>query len=225
MTPKLISQIEDRLQYTFVNKELLVSAFTHSSYANEINVQDNERMEFLGDAILGMVVSEYLYDKFVDSKVGLLSAMRSNIVSAEGLRPIVNSLDIVRCLQVGHGATDIVNQSQKIESSLYEAIVAAIYLDGGIDEAKRFITRTLETSLSSLNIYDCMDCVSTLKIIRDKSHKSQPVYDLIKSGPDHKPIFTCYLRIDDKIVSEGNGHNTSEARQDAARKYLKTISQ
>lgn len=224
MTSEQIAQIESILQYTFADKRLLITAFTHSSYANEINGQDNERMEFLGDAILGMVVSEYLYDKYVDCKVGVLSAMRSNIVSAEGLRPIVDGVDIVRYLQVGRGAADIANQSQKIDSSLYEAVTAAIFLDGGIAAAKSFIMRTLEPSLSNLNVYDCIDCISTLKIIRDKSHKSQPVYDTIKSGPDHKPVFTCLLSIDGEIVSEGKGHNKSEASQDAARKYLKTIS-
>ena len=107
MTAELIAQIEKKLQYTFKNKQLLKNAFTHSSYSRDQKVKDNERLEFFGDTILDMVISEYLYANYTEMDVGMLSTMRSNIVSADGLRPIVDGLDILKYLMVGYGSASV----------------------------------------------------------------------------------------------------------------------
>ena len=100
-------EIESKLQYRFNDRGLLLQAFTHSSYANVENLPDNERMEFLGDSIMDMIVSEYYYDAYPDRSAGELSVMRSNVVSADGLRPIVDGMDLLKYLQVSNGSKGI----------------------------------------------------------------------------------------------------------------------
>ena len=146
-----LSEIECKLNYTFNNKALLEQAFTHSSYANLEQIEDNERMEFLGDAILGYIVSEYLFARYSDKNAGQLSALKSHIVSADGLRPIVDKLGLLDHLRIVSGETNL-QRSRKIAANLFEAILAAIYLDGGMSCAKQFVTNLLSDSLNNATI-------------------------------------------------------------------------
>lgn len=221
MTSEQIAQVESVLQYTFSDKQLLVTAFTHSSYANATSAQDNERLEFLGDAILDMVVSQYLCDKFSARSVGALSTMRANIVSAEGLRPIVNQLGIIKFLQVGYGAANIKNSSKKLEANLYEAIVAAIYLDSGFDNVKRFVLRTLEPSLNAVGISEQKDSKTLLQEYCLKHKKSLPKYvETERLGSDNAPIYKYDLYIDGVYMCSGQGSSKKSAEQDAAKKLV-----
>ncbi len=220
MTEEQIAQIEERLHYSFLDKRLLVTAFTHSSYANELKTRDNERMEFLGDAILDMVVSEYLFERFKNCSVGVLSTMRSNIVSAKALRPIVDELDILIFLQVSNGS-NIKNVSKKIESNLYEAIVAAIYLDGGFASAKSFILRTLLPLLSSMTSTEQKDGKTLLQEYCSKHKMSAPRYVLAgRIGKDNNPTYKCDLYINDEYVCSGEGTSKKNAEQEAAEKIV-----
>lgn len=221
MSPKQIAQIEDKLNYTFSNKELLVRAFTHSSYAKAFDVEDNERMEFFGDAILDMVVSEYLYRKYPRSSAGSLSTMRSKIVSADGLRPIVDEMGIMQFLLVGSGAEKIISASKKIEANLYEAVVSAVYFDGGFKKAEKFILRTLKQSLEKLNRAQQKDSKTLLQEYCQKQKMSMPEYVLAeRSGADNKPTYVYDLYIDGEFMCSGKGSSKKSAEQDAAKKLV-----
>lgn len=221
MTEKEIRLIEQELQYEFVDKKLLIQAFTHSSYANIENIQDNERMEFFGDAILDAVVSEYLLINYPTCLVGQLSTMRSNIVSANALRPVVDELGILKYLQVANGADRIKNASKKIESNLYEAIVAAIYLDGGISATKEFISRTLCDKLANALVYLQKDSKTQLQEYCQHNKIDAPKYKLIERvGSDNAPQYKYGLYIDGLLVETGVGTSKKIAEQDAATKIV-----
>lgn len=221
MTAEQISLIENRLHYTFCDKQLLITAFSHSSYAKQCGVKDNERLEFLGDAVLDMVVSKYLCCKFYDCAVGSSSTMRASIVSAEGLRPVVDELDVLCFLQVANGASSIKSVSKKIESNLYEAIVAAIYLDGGLHSAEQFILSTLAASLDSLSNTEQKDSKTLLQEYCQKYKKSVPKYVISeRSGTDNNPTYKYDLYVDDVYMCSGVGSSKKIAEQDAARKLV-----
>ncbi len=221
MSPKRIAQIENILHYTFNNKELLERAFTHSSYAKLYDVEDNERMEFFGDAVLDMVVSEYLYRKYPRSSAGSLSTMRSKIVSADGLRPIVDDMGIMDFLLVGVGAEKIIASSKKIEANLYEAVVAAVYFDGGFKKAEKFILRTLKKSLEKLDRPQQKDSKTLLQEYCQKRKLPLPEYVLAeRTGADNEPTYKYDLYIDGKYICSGKGASKKSAEQDAAKKLV-----
>lgn len=221
MTEKDINAIEHKLLYKFNNKELLKQAFTHSSFANAENVSDNERMEFFGDAILDAVVSEYLLVNYVDCVVGQLSTMRSNIVSANALRPVVDNLGLLKYLRVASGASKIKSASKKIESNLYEAIIAAIYLDGGMHFAKEFILRTLKSKLESATSALHKDSKTQLQEYCQHNKLPAPKYKLMERlGADNEPIYKYGLYIDGKLVCIGEGSSKKNAEQNAATKTV-----
>lgn len=212
------AEIERKLQYVFKDKGLLLQAFTHSSFANVENVRDNERMEFLGDAILDMIVSEYFFERFSEREAGQLSIMRANVVSSDGLQPIVEHLDVLKYLQVSNGAGQVKRVSKKIEANLFEAIVCAIYLDGGIDAAKQFVLRVMCSSLDDAVITTRKDDKTLIQEYCQKNHLPTPIYKLIeRSGSDNAPTYKCGLYIDNKLISEGIGSNKKSAEQSAAK--------
>ncbi len=147
-----VEEVERKLNYIFQNKKLLKRAFVHTSYAVRKRVGDNERLEFFGDAILDMLVSDYLFKKFPQCDAGDLSMMRSKIVSAEGLRPVVEDLGILDYL-IFYGSC-VKALSRKIEANLYEAVLCAIYLDGGMDSARNFVMRTLKEKMDTVGYID-----------------------------------------------------------------------
>lgn len=216
-----INEIETIIQYRFNNVGLLEQAFTHSSFANAENVADNERMEFFGDAILDYIVSEYLYLNYKDLTVGKLSTMRSNLVSATALRPVVKELGLMKYLRVANGAGGIKSASKKIESNLYEAIVAAVYSDGGISEAKKFVFRTLKKNLENAHATLLKDSKTKLQEYCQHNKLPVPQYKMIERfGSENLPQYKYGLYIGDKLVSEGLGTSKKNAEQEAAREIV-----
>ena len=213
-----LKAIESKLNYAFKNKSLLEQAFTHSSYANLEQIDDNERMEFLGDAILGYVVSEYLFARYPLKNAGELSSIKSRIVSADGLRPIVDKLGLLEYLRVVSGESNLLH-SRKIAANLFEAILAAVYLDGGMEPARQFVMNFLGEAMN--------DATAVLKDDKTRlyeycqSKKLAIEYKLLERiGPDDKPSFRYALLIDGKQVAEGVGPNIKAAEQQAARKIV-----
>ena len=210
--------VENKLNYTFANKALLQQAFTHSSYGNAFDTSDNERMEFVGDAILGYIVTEYLFAHYPDKTAGQLSAMKSRIVSADGLRPTVDKLLLLDHLRIANDEFSVKN-SRKIAANLFEAILAAIYLDGGLSPAREFVLRVLSEPLSN--------AANDFKDDKTRLHeycqlnKLALEYKLIeRSGPDDKPSFRYALIVDGKQVAEGIGASIKAAEQQAAHKIV-----
>lgn len=213
-------RIERKLGYIFNDKSLLKHAFVHSSYANAQNIADNERLEFFGDAILELIVSEYLYKKYPKSDAGELTKMRAEIVSAEGLRPVVEKLGILEDLLVYGTAAKIRNLSRKIEANLYEAVLCAIYFDGGMESATKFVMKTLKKGLDSVLRKEKKDYKTRVQEYCQQKHLSVEYQLEIKTGPDNKPNFTYVLLVDGATVSKGSGFSIKAAQQAAAQKLV-----
>lgn len=215
-----IALIEQKIGYVFKNKALLTQAFVHSSFANVENVDDNERMEFLGDAVLDFVVAEYYYAKHKKFDAGQLSKVRSLVVSSDGLRPVVDQMDILQHLRVAPNC-NVRSLSKKIEANLYEAILCAVYFDGGMDAAKAFVLRTLKQQLDQAQKRASKDS-KTLVQEYCQEKKFAVRYQLDKKeGPDNNPTFFCSLWIDETKVSDGVGSSIKKSERDAASKIVK----
>nr|MBR6778500.1 ribonuclease III [Clostridia bacterium] len=207
-----IQEIEAKLGYTFQNKALLKQAFTHSSYANIWGDKDNERMEYLGDAVLQLVVTEWQY--LTDSRAeGKLSAARQHFVRREALDTAVDGLGVYEYL-IFSGSKE--NLGDKTKSDLFEAIVAAIYLDGGYDKARDFILKN--GNLSSEEVIE--NHKGALQEWLQERGEQPPEYSRpIKSGKDHSPIFKCTARAMGE-EAEGEGRSIKEAESYAAYRLL-----
>lgn len=210
-------KIEAKLHYHFKNRKIAYQAFVHSSFANAEGIQDNERMEFFGDSVLELLSSEYLYEKYPDCDAGQLSKMRANIVSADGLRPVVEKLDILKYLQVSDGANKIHKLSKKIEANLYEAVLCAIYLDGGLDCARQFVLYTLSDSMDRAIALIKKDYKTLLQEFCQQKKWSVSYRFVEKNGPDNNPVFKYALYIDEKFVSVAEGSTIKQAEQNAAK--------
>jgi len=219
------SDIEARLQYRFKVRAFLDEAFRHSSYVNEQpagGLQNNERLEFLGDAVLNLAVSHMLMTRFPDMPEGDLSRMRANLVNEQQLAELARSLDLGPCIMLGKGEHQSRGWNKpSILADTFEAVTAAIYLDSGFENAYRFIQaqysrRMPEISPLSLN----SDYKSKLQELVQIRHRTMPSYELIQSyGPDHDKTFLVRIRISD-FEGQGIGKSKKAAEQDAARKAL-----
>lgn len=217
---------EQTSNISFINKELLRQAFTHRSYLNEhrnSGMDHNERLEFLGDAVLELVVTHFLYSKFPDKKEGDLTAFRSSLVNTYTLSDAATALGMNAFLLLSKGeAKDTGRARQFILANTFEAFIGALYLDQGYDAAEKFI---------SAHIFPLIDGIVENKKFIDAKSKFQeaaqehvgitPVYKLLKElGPDHNKVFTVGVFIGDDEIEQGEGKSKQEAEQEAAEKAL-----
>jgi ribonuclease-3 len=220
------SQFEKKTNIVFNDKKLLEQAFIHRSYINEntgSQLCHNERLEFLGDAVLELIVTDYLYNKYPDRDEGSLTAYRSSLVNAITIGEIALSLGMNEYLLLSKGeARDIGKARGYILANTYEAYVGAVYLDRGYDVAKDFIAKSL---------FNKIDIIVAKKLWRDPKsliqEKSQeflnvtPSYKVLyEAGPDHDKHFTIGIHFGDELIAEGKGKSKQEAEQEAARKAL-----
>lgn len=222
-----IPDLEERIGYSFKNKELLRTCFTHSSYAHEHGVESNERLEFFGDAIIKFIDSEFLY-KNAKGDEGNLTEYRKSIESNKALLKAAKKLELDKFVFLGNGQKKSAAADAKLFSSVYEALVAGIYLDGGLKEAKKFVTET------ALKVYSSEvkrektekgeDFKSALQEHVQKRKAGSIVYEtLSKTGPDHMPEFRVALLLNGKPVAEGKGASKKQAEMKAAEKALKKL--
>lgn len=220
-----LSILEKKLGYHFKDKALLGEACRHSSFVNEQpmpGLRDNERLEFLGDAVLSLTVSHLLMRRHLNMPEGHLSRMRANLVNEAQLAAIARSIGLGRHLQLGKGEIQTRGRQKKsILADTFEAVTAAIYLDGGFSAAFRFI----EIHFSDL-IQDIRqpaldhDYKSQVQEFVQIARKGMPVYKVVTAtGPDHDKTFEVEIRVCD-IAARGEGKNKKTAEQDAARKAL-----
>lgn len=217
-----VALIEEKLGYTFQNKNYIEQAFVHSSYARAEKIADNERMEFFGDAILDAIVAEYIYQKYPSYNAGQLSGARAIIVSSKGLKPVVEELGILDSLIVVSGS-NIRAISHKIAANLYEAVLCAIYLDGGLAAAKAFVLRTLQKRMDDVGQNLKKDYKTTVQEYCQERKLRVEYREESRTGPDHRPTFCYSLWIDGKKVSDGSGSSKPNAEQDAACKFVKNL--
>ena len=219
-----LQDLEERLNYRFRDIDLLSIALTHRSYVNENPyppLADNERFEFLGDAVLGLCVSDLLINKYVDFSEGTLSKIRGGIVNEKPLAELASSLQLGDCLLLGKGEE---NSGGRAKDSLLansmEAVIAAIYLDSGFNEVKTVLEIILAPLLEdSVLLSQNFDYKTALQEFCQKRYKIAPVYTIIdSSGPDHAKIFEVQVTVSDKMPQTGYGKSKKEAEKQAAQK-------
>ena len=218
-------KIQFKLGYTFKKNKLLLRAFTHKSYRGELSNENNERLEFLGDSVLGLVVSDYLYHQGKGKRnEGKMTVQKQGLVSTKPLAQAMKELNLHEHLLLGDGLSFGGPQDDRLLENLYEAIVGAIYLDGGIEIAKEFINNSLLKPKAQTSVA-IDDYKSNLQIYTQSKKLGTPTYELVaRTGPDHSPQFTIAVVIAGKKVAVGSGASKAQASKDAARRALKKIS-
>lgn len=228
---ELLSQIlliEEKLNYTFKDKKLLMLSFVHRSFFNEhrdLVEQHNERLEFLGDSVLGLIISDYLYEHLPTEPEGYLSHLRSHIVEASSCAQLLNHLGIAQYVLLGKGERMNDGRGREtILADLFEALIGAIYLDGGMNAAKVFFFTQFSERIEEHLKKPSRNWKAELQDYSQKKHQKPPVYKILKeSGPDHSKIFQVVAYIDEVEIGEGTGSSKKEAEQAAAEDALKKL--
>lgn len=230
MSTNELTKLQKKLGVKFKNDGLLKQALVHRSYLNEhpdFNIGHNERLEFLGDAVLEIVVTEFLYLNFSSTPEGDLTNWRAALVNAKMLYVIANELGIESCLYLSKGEARDKNKKSRqfILANAVEAIIGAVYLDQGMTAAKKFILKNVITKLD--------DILKTQSYLDPKSHfqeKAQeargitPHYEILEEvGPDHAKVFTVGVYLADELIATGKGSSKQEAQVEAAAKALQKM--
>ncbi len=214
-----ISRFEQLIGYTFRDKQLLVQAFTHSSFVNEQKINkhpDYERLEFLGDAVLEMISSAYLFRKFPDKKEGEMSKMRASLVCEGALAFDAKVLDLKSYILLGKGEEATGGRDKEsIIADVMEAVIGALFLDGGIEQSKRFIDSYILTNTDAVVMFG--DSKSMLQEVAQGENLGEVRYEICgESGPEHDKIFEVRVYVGDKNLGEGTGKTKKAAEQKAA---------
>ncbi len=225
MRNKNLSELEEKIDYRFRNRALLELAITHTSYANEHrreNISHNERLEFLGDAVLEAVSSEYLYLKYPLLGEGKLSKMRASMVCEPSLAIIARKLSLPDFLRLGKGEETMGGREKdSLTSDAVESVIGAIYLDSGFDSAKRFILKHILGDLKSEELY-CDNKTKLQEYVQERGQKLE--YVLVSTeGPDHMKVFRISALIDGEVYGTGEGRTKKAASQSAARAALEKL--
>ena len=215
------------LKKIFKNEELLTQALTHKSWVNENPKTNgtNERLEFLGDAILEYVVSKELYDSFPKKEEGYLTALRANLVNTVNLSNISKKLGVGAAILLSKGEEETGGRTnQSLLADTLEAIIGALYIDQGIDKAEEFITKNILVDVEEKIKLPLKDAKSRLQEYVQATGSQAPKYIVIQEiGPDHSKEFIVEVVINSKPVSKGKGKSKGEAEQEAAKKALDTL--
>lgn len=213
-----LKDFQDVIGYHFSNEAFLLQALTHSSYANEKHMKklsDNERLEFLGDAVLEIVSSEFLFHNYPDVPEGELTRLRASIVCEPTLALCTEDLKLGDYLYLGKGEDQTGGRKRKsILSDALEAIIGAIYLDGGFANAKEFVLRFILTDVENKKLF--YDSKTILQEVVQGKHAQMQYVLVEESGPDHDKTFKVEVHIDDVCVATGEGHTKKAAEQAAA---------
>jgi len=224
---KVLPVIESKINYTFHDRSLLFLAFVHRSFINENRQvsQHNERLEFLGDSILGLLVAEYLYRHLPDTPEGDLSYLRSRLVEASSCVAYIQKLNLEKHILLGKG--ERMNDGRGRESilaDLFEAIIGAIFIDGGIEAAQGFLFTNFTDEIQAILKTPLRNWKAILQDYCQKKHQHPPSYLVLEeSGPDHSKVFTIAVMINDQEIGRGTGASKKEAQQAAAADALEHI--
>jgi ribonuclease-3 len=222
----LLERCQERIEYTFRDRSLLWSALTHASSADH-RLASNERLEFLGDAILGAVVCEMLYHRYPDYLEGDLTRIKSVVVSRRTCAKISESLNLQEFLIVGKGMAVHSSVPPSLLSDVFESLVAAIHLDGGTAEARRFIEEHLAPEIELVDTGDAGENYkSQLQQLAQREFGSTPTYRLLdQTGPDHSKCFKVSAQVGRQVFDPAWGPNKKEAEQQAARIALSALAE
>ena len=223
----MIKDLEAAIGYRFKNITLLQNALSHSSYANERyhnSLMSNERLEFLGDSILGMVVAEHLYRNFPDRPEGELTRMRADMVCETALAAVADKLDLGKHLLLGHGEEQGGGRARaSILADGVESVIAAAYLDGGMAAARQFIDRFVLCNVPAGRLHN-QDYKTALQELVQQKKDQVLTYTLTgESGPDHAKCFEVEVSLNGAPIGKGNGSSKKRAEQDAARVAIEAL--
>lgn len=225
---KKTEEFQERIGYSFSNGHLLEQALTHSSYANERHMSrqaNNERPEFLGDAVLELVTSEFLYEKYPRYPEGELTRLRASIVCEQTLAFCTRQLELGKYLRLGKGESMNGGRGRKsILSDALEAVIGAIYLDGGFASAKEFIHRFILNDIEHKQLF--FDSKTILQEMVQGHFDEELSYQLVEeSGPDHDKKYVVEVRIGQRAMGRGEGRTKKSAEQEAAYQALLSLRQ
>jgi ribonuclease-3 len=215
----LLKEFQEKIGYEFKDESLLAQALTHSSYANEKHMKklsDNERLEFLGDAVLEVVSSEFLYLNYRDYPEGQLTKLRASLVCEPTLAYCTKELDLGKYLRLSKGEDKTGGRSRKsVLSDALEATIGAIFIDGGMEPAKKYIMTYILTDIEHKKLFH--DSKTTLQEIVQSKHDHPLTYELIREdGPDHAKEFYVEAKVGDLVIGKGSGNSKKAAEQEAA---------
>ena len=221
----MIKDLEAAIGYSFKNITLLQNALTHSSYANERwhdSLMSNERLEFLGDSVLGMVTAEHLYRNFPNRPEGELTRMRADMVCEQALAAVADRLGLGQHILLGHGEEQTGGRNRSsIQADAVESVIAALFLDGGMEPARRFIETFVLRQISDCTSPVNMDYKTALQELVQRKKNQVLTYELVgESGPDHDKRFTVTVFLNGQPLGTGTGSSKKRAEQDAARVAL-----
>jgi ribonuclease III len=225
----ILRNLEKNLDYSFRDIQLLSTALTHRSYVNEhrqLASSDNERLEFLGDSVLGLCVSDLLMGKYEDSSEGDLTKIRSALVGEKNLAQLARDLQLGDCLLIGRGEENSGSRNKdSFLADAFEAAVAAVYLDSGYDAIKKVLTKLIEPLLEDESLHDdYFDYKTALQELCQRRYKTAPIYVVVDSaGPEHAKVFEVRVVIVNKLTEIGRGTSKKDAEKQAAQKAWEAL--
>ena len=221
-----MEELEKRLGYKFNNSGLLMNAMTHSSAVNELKTASNQRLEFLGDSVLQLIISSYIYKKLPKQNEGALSKLRSLVVCSDSLLSAANDIDLNKYIILGKGEELSGGRDKKnIIADAFESLIGAIYLDGGYHTAENFVLKTL------MNVIDkaikgtlTYDFKTTLQEYAQSLEDTELSYELLRTeGPEHEQIFYSRVVLGNRVFRESCGRNRKQSEQNAAENALREL--
>ena len=224
-----LGALEEKLHYAFRNVELLSTALTHRSYVNEnphMSLTDNERLEFLGDAVLELGISDLLIRKYPSVDEGTLTKIRSLLVNEKPLANLAARLELGDCLLLGRGEENSGGRAKEsLLANALEAVIAAVYLDAGFSKTRMMIKKLMKPMLDDESLQaECIDYKTALQELSQKKFKTAPVYTLLDaSGPDHAKTFKVEVDVAGVIQQIGRGKSKKDAQKQAAQKAWESI--
>ena len=219
-----MTDFEKKIGYEFKDKSLLLRALTHSSYANERGTGlDNERLEFLGDSVLGFITAEYLFEHYKNKQEGELTKKRAYAVCEKRLFQYAEKIQLGDMILLGKGEEHTGGRHRpSVVSDAFEAVIAAIYLDGGIEEAKRFVLPFIEISSEGTPVFK--DYKSTLQEVLQQNPTEKFEYVVVgEKGPDHNKEFVVEIHMNSNVIGRGVGKSKKKAEQEAAKSALELM--
>lgn len=223
----MLEEFQNRIGYHFSDPALLRRALTHSSFANEGKKKGkhNERLEFLGDSVLSVVVAEHLFTTYHQIPEGELTKLRASLVCEKALDVFAAKIELGKYLYLGHGEEMTGGRTRpSIIADAFEAVIAAIYLDGGLEAARRFVLGFIPEDLDINKPNPLSDYKTALQEVIQQNREEKVSYELTgEKGPDHAKIFTVEVRLNSNVIGAGEGSSKKQAEQNAAREALKLM--
>ena len=223
----MIKDLETAIGYRFHNISLLQNALTHSSYANERwhnSLMSNERLEFLGDSILGMIVADHLYRNFPDRPEGELTRMRADMVCEQSLAVVANRIHLGSHLLLGHGEEQGGGRNRaSILADAVESVIAASFLDGGMEPARQFINTFVLTEVPVKKLRNADYKTALQELVQQKKNQILSYALVGESGPDHDKKFDVEVKLNGRVIGTGSGSSKKRAEQSAAASAIEKL--